>query len=354
MKSSERIKWVDLARAAAIVSVVLCHATESVYTLNKEGLAAVSRQSGLFAIAAFTLGRIGVPIFLFITGYLLLTKTYDSAGCIRFYKKSFLPLLLTSEIWIVLFSVIQSRLNGEALDILRILKRMVFVERLPFNHTWYIPMILGMYLFIPFVAKVLSSFDKKVFLLPFFVTIIYAFAVPTIYGFQKAFAEGSVPSNLRVSFGDQEYGLYIVAGFFMYSCKKSLDKIATPVLIAVSIISFSVVVVFQAYLYINANGYNVWYNNIFLLICGVSLFLLLSRSKKACTYRVFYSISKYSFGIYLCHFPIQEIFLHYISLNLKMPINVLLLTVIVFAVSFLFVSLLSRIPKVGRWLFFLK
>ena len=73
-----RIKWVDLARSVAITCVVLCHAIEHTYQLTPQALTTMSDSSKLIALTGFSIGRLGVPLFLFITGYLLLDRQYDS------------------------------------------------------------------------------------------------------------------------------------------------------------------------------------------------------------------------------------------------------------------------------------
>ncbi len=73
-----RIEWLDFARMIAIILVVLCHAVENVYALKLDYISSISVQSKIFVFTAFTLGRIGVPFFLMISGYLLLDRAYDT------------------------------------------------------------------------------------------------------------------------------------------------------------------------------------------------------------------------------------------------------------------------------------
>ena len=71
---TNRVFWLDVARTIAIIMVVLNHATEHIYKLNINFFEHLSFSSKIFAHMAFTTGRLGVPIFLFLTGYLLLGK----------------------------------------------------------------------------------------------------------------------------------------------------------------------------------------------------------------------------------------------------------------------------------------
>ena len=67
----------DIARTIAIICVVLCHASEAIYKPNSNMWGTLSDQSKLFFIIVFTIGRIGVPIFIFLTGTLILNKKFQ-------------------------------------------------------------------------------------------------------------------------------------------------------------------------------------------------------------------------------------------------------------------------------------
>ena len=98
MSSKTRIKWLDGVRALAVLSVVLCHCTEAIYRINAADMLKLSPLSETAAVVYFTAGRLGVPFFLMISGYLLLTenilqKTASDSGrpdacvfwCVRKY-----------------------------------------------------------------------------------------------------------------------------------------------------------------------------------------------------------------------------------------------------------------------------
>lgn len=96
-KNNIRIQSFDIARSFAIICVVLCHSIEfaysNVYYLN------LSENSQIFRIIFFTISRLGVPIFLFLTGALILKKQIESDDDIlKFYKNNLLPLFIAIEI----------------------------------------------------------------------------------------------------------------------------------------------------------------------------------------------------------------------------------------------------------------
>ena len=74
-RENNRIAGIDTLRAIGILCVVMCHSVEGdIYTLNLEGMNGLSLVSKIFAFTMFSIGRLGVPLFLLISGYLLLDK----------------------------------------------------------------------------------------------------------------------------------------------------------------------------------------------------------------------------------------------------------------------------------------
>jgi len=75
----KRIESLDLLRSLAIISVVICHSTETGFQLydSSVNFSVMGRIAGL---CLYTIGRIGVPIFFFLTGFLLLDRDYSIPG----------------------------------------------------------------------------------------------------------------------------------------------------------------------------------------------------------------------------------------------------------------------------------
>ena len=88
----KRIRWIDLARAFGILTVVLCHCVHEIYRLQLTYMSSLHRTGRLFGFAAFTAGRLGVPLFLMISGYLLLNRSYTADRCRYFFRHNFLRL----------------------------------------------------------------------------------------------------------------------------------------------------------------------------------------------------------------------------------------------------------------------
>lgn len=175
-----RTIWLDYARMLAIICVVITHTTERVYSLEAEILGQYSSYSRIFALSMHTIGRLGVPIFFFLTGYLLLDRDYPREQYIFFLKHNFAGLLRTTTIWIVIYNVFNAWFYKTPFDIKNCLKNMFFLKATDMTHMWYMPVIIGMYLFLPFVANALKYTDLKVLYIPLSIVFIYQFILPVI------------------------------------------------------------------------------------------------------------------------------------------------------------------------------
>ena len=85
MENKLRIGFLDVVRTVAICLVVFNHCVEVVFRNPREGifyfmdyntLIHLATKTRISILAGFTLGRLGVPLFLFLTGYLVLLKKF--------------------------------------------------------------------------------------------------------------------------------------------------------------------------------------------------------------------------------------------------------------------------------------
>ena len=155
----KRIRWIDLARAFGILTVVLCHCVHEIYRLQLTYMSSLHRTGRLFGFAAFTAGRLGVPLFLMISGYLLLNRSYTADRCRHFFRHNFLRLLACTEIWFLFYHIFLSVTNLQDFSLRDMLLEMLFIKNGSIGHMWYMPVILGVYLLLPAAANALHSLE---------------------------------------------------------------------------------------------------------------------------------------------------------------------------------------------------
>lgn len=356
MNCNERVVNLDYLRVFAIISVVVCHATEMTYKLNLEFISELDNLNQISAFLLFTFGRLGVPIFLFLTGYLLLDRTYDDKSILKFWKCNLFSLLITTEIWIVLYNVFLTVLNGTTFNWKLLVKTILFIERVPMGHMWYMPMIIGVYIFIPYVANALKGFSLKSILRPYLLSVVFLMIFPCISIFRLAEKQSVVKSILSLEFSGGVYGLILLGGY-IYRRSDYLKNLSNRILVLLIVVFYFSTVGVQLYCYHRGLAYNVWYNNLLLVVCSFAIFIIINKIKfrngDAPPYYTFVKcIARYSFGIYLVHYPVLMILKRYLTSNaLEGALDISILT---FVLSFIFVHIVSQCKEVGKIIFYLK
>ena len=349
----------DVVRTIAILLVVLNHAVEAVFPFAKvDAMASLGKGMLSFCYIAFTLGRIGVPLFLLLSGYLLLSRDYfkKKNGVGTFYKKNLLPLLLTWEIWVLLYNVFISVSAKEPFSFSTYFLQAVFLKQVSLSHAWYVPRILGIYLFIPFLAKVLSFMRGRWILLLMGISWIFFFVVPL-----SKHAGYQLGGVLDLSFSGGVCALYVIGGYCMFRYEKKLNQILdrkrNGVLLFIAAVFLLVGSALFHFVMLNkGTDFRIWYDFPTIPFVGAVAFLLLKRIHPSPSLqKVFLELSVCSFGIYLVHKPVLELLKRCLP-AFHPVLEVIAFTVIVFVVSFLVVTLIGRIGagRVGKILFLRK
>lgn len=369
-RGKQRVFWLDVARVIAIISISLNHAVNRSYDNYTDQMAeylTIPMASTLFKTFITVFSHLGVPIFLMISGALLLDKKIKEEKEIeRFFRHNYLDLLITSEIWYFIMywglSIGQLIKNG-TLSIgqlpkllLGLIKTMLFIDQVAFDSTWYIPMILCVYLLIPIFALVLQRCRLRVFAIPCLMVFLSTMVFPNInsilllggHEYQIEFALRS----LNVFSG---YFLYVFAGYWI--SRGGLSGLNNLVLAGACGLSFFACFAIQLYAYSRPMNYLVEYDFSLILVTATLLFECIRRfsfnEKK--TGNVISYISKISFGIYFVHIMIMTIVNKLpIYDSWSQPLLLVFLEVVSFIGSIVVIRLLSRIDILKRRMFLIK
>lgn len=334
----------DVVRVLAITSVLICHALEVTY--HGFGL------DSPFYPLAHVVGRIGVPFFLFLTGSLVLSKSFDTTeDFARFYRHNLIPLIVTVEIWIVINNIYLVA-TGSDFSFTYFLKEVFFFEDVPMRHWWYIPVIVGMYAILPFVSVVLKHVPLKVLAIPVCIAVVFFFALPTFSNTCSALRiAGELPgTKLSLEFYGGFCGTYVVLGYLIDK-KYILGNIRSRYLIIICLISFI------ATLWLQTITGSMWYNSLTLLCLAACAYELILRSAEfwdglpARAADLLGTGSRMSFGVYLCHVPFCDLAARILWSVEPTALQFLLALVIVLPLSFGFVALFWRLPRVRLLLF---
>ena len=146
----------DLIRVVAIVLVLWQHASEYYYI--GDNLSIIHANIPLLTWMN-SVARICVPLFVMISGYLLLPV---STSTTTFFRHRFTRILFPWVFWCVAYAVYFMLRSGDG-----IATCIASVCRIPLNygvevgHLWYIYMLIGVYLLAPIVSPWLRQCGKR-------------------------------------------------------------------------------------------------------------------------------------------------------------------------------------------------
>ncbi len=343
-----RVEWIDLVRAIAILTVLYIHATDGIFIISSDAILNFTEFSRIFNFVSLFIGRIGVPFFLMITGYLLLDRSYDDERIRKFWANNCKNLIIITIIWAIIYAL--------SLQVITLNYGEVnFAEAgaLFFSHMWYMPMIIGMYLSIPFVSSALQHYDPETINQAALVFSLLAFLLPFISTVLAMHGIENVNIQYCLGFSGGVYGIYIILGYLV---KKDLfKKYPSRKLAILAIVSFLICVLFQWYAYYIGFNFFLWYEFPFVLTGSFALFELCSRMKEVSAYPIVLFLSKYSFAVFLVHnlfrLPLLPVV---VRLPFTEPVKAIILWILLIIFSYIAVVIIYRIPRFGKYILYMR
>ena len=343
-----RVEWIDLVRAIAILTVLYIHATDGIYIISSDSIMYYTTFSRIFNFASLFIGRIGVPFFLMITGYLLLDRSYDDERVRKFWNKSCKGLIIVTVIWAAIYAI--------SLQFITVGSAQVNISEagnLFFSHMWYMPMIIGMYLSMPFVSNALERFNSDTIWQATIVFSLLAFLLPFITIVLSMHGIENVNIQYCLGFSGGIYGIYIILGYLVKKGQfKHYDSIKLGL---IALISFMICLFFQYYAFTKGYDFHLWYEFPFILTGSFALFELCSRMGKVRAYPIVTFLSKYSFAVFLVHnlfrLPLLPVV---VKLPYTEPVKAIILWILLIIFSYAAVVIIYRIPKFGKYILYMR
>lgn len=321
----ERIFYYDALRAFAIIAVIICHVDMFFGPLT-------STTQVIAQMTFHDIGRIGVPIFLMISGALLLNRDYPDLG--QFLKKRFARIIYPFIFWIIL---ILGQLYAYHYYPSFLWK--VFIGE-P-SITWYFWTLIGIYLFIPVINVFIKEYGEKgikYFLAIWFFTMILK--TFNAYPLWQYF-------DLNMFAG---YLGYPILGYWLSTKKFNMSNGK------VCILGFAMLLVsLAAFVYLDYNkstAVSMIYQNVPIIFMGTGVFLFVKYLDKMGKFNsiknnfignAIISLSVCSYGMYFSHVIVTK-FLSYHNPHTHLMFPVMFALTIF--LSWLLPYILSKIPYV--------
>lgn len=299
VNGKNRIFYLDFIRALAIILVILAHVTRLFFYNSQLG------SFNMHISAPFIdFGVLGVPLFLMISGALLLNRDYE---LFDFLNRRFTRVLIPFLFWGVVFPIVKIYTDGEVATVANFYK--MFIN----DNYWFVWMILGIYLFIPVINSFVKEYEMK--------GVEYFLVIWLVVMFLNTI--GKYPFHqLELSYFAGYLG-YFVLGYYLSAKKFNLSDKSLLLIGIVIFLIFSIINIDHTLSLSFIKGKLLYYKyeTIVTVLQSAGLFMLIryftlcsindktsfkykiySFFKDTAIFKIIFSISIFSYGIYLCHY----------------------------------------------------
>jgi surface polysaccharide O-acyltransferase-like enzyme len=338
----EIISWADLIRVVAIYLVVVIHVSGQL----TEAWGKIPTDQWIIADVDGGIARVAVPLFFMISGYLLLPRS-ESLG--NFYAKRMLKLLVPFVVWSLIYLGWYCGTHPNTCTL-----AVVWELLMPpgaYYHLWFLYAMLSIYLVLP-VLRLMFGPDTEKKILWYLILLWLVF--------QPILATANKFWNLDIRFAPPlttGFVCFFLLGYLLGEIPLSRARV---ILSAVAWVIGMLATIIGTYFLTRASGQfdGFFYDFVSLnvILASAATFLLLRwlsdrkpfTSPKALL--ITRSLATAAFGIYLIHVLVIEVlsgWLPFVTINSFMGHalwSILLVSTLVFLVSFLFTRFLQRIP----------
>lgn len=333
--------WIEKLRVLATMGVIILHVVRGTYVNEPANIPQYRRLFDLdFLLGTFDWA---VPVFLMISGYLLLDSQKDltNGKLIKYIKKMVCVLFTFGLVYCLIESFANYRNQGAG----KIISDAV-INLLTGNcwgHMWYVYMLIGIYTITPIIKTFVNKVSDKVLIQILILFWIMTIIVPTI-----EFCSGIKISNLY-TFGTP-YVFYYMYG---YSVKRIKIQTKWWMVLGIGAYIGILIVAGMDVSYTNTimNYANVCESLVAMSIFSVSYAYSQKNKEQKGQGRIIYFFSKRSFCIYLVH----AFFLNLLNKGLNMyptDLPIVIGEIVYFAIalvgSLIAYEILSRIPFINK------
>lgn len=373
-KHNERVVWLDLLRFVAILMVIAAHSVDIYNATPQE-----NSDNSFWGAFIGSMMRPCVPLFAMMTGMLLL-PIREKAG--EFYRKRIprvlFPMILWSAIyyltpWFIgvlggdkavvsIFFPFEFSPSQEFSDAVGNIAMIPFTFNGYTTHMWYIYMLIGLYLFMPYLSAWVEKNDQ---------TLIRTFVALWGCSLMLPYIEQLISRDIFGVCAWNNFGtFYYFAGFAGYlllghlmgggNRLRSAKAIAVGTMLYVSgfIITYSgYSTMAEQFSYEEAPDmlemfWQYCSPNVVLMTIGVFLIIQRAKINSPRTQSILANVTKCGFGIYMMHYIfIGPTVILLTPLGLPTPLCVICTVLIVFTVSWLLTNIIYRLlPRAARYI----
>ena len=350
MSESKRIFYLDSLRFMAILCVVLLHVTGHLAEITQFNLTTIYSISGIFEIFMNNTTRIGIGLFLALSGALILGREVSLKDHLTkrlsrlvkpfiFWSVVFTALLFFGSYFITGMNFID---DFSLFGFLRLLYDTLLFKAPGSAVYWFFWMMLGIYLIMPIFNRWVSNSnlsEVEYFLIIWLITSIFDYTL-------------MMPCPIKLSYFVSPIGFVLLGYYLRHTDRKIFNNIYAALLltlipvIIMLVYSYSVVdtkILFEFDKY-----------SILIIAETAGVFCLFKTSKflNNPNKHVKFLISSFalcSYGMYLIHSQLIMVFRKILHVSFNFYIEYLILFFVGFILSWLIILILSKIPIIDNY-----
>ena len=335
-----RIFFLDVLNVLAIISVVALHMNGIVHTYSPD-------RSWATSLVMECVFYYAVPVFFMITGANLLNyrQKYDTK---TYFKKRFIKVLIPAMFWILFVVVWKTKMGWLEVKSIKDFFNIIFSNQEETTY-YFIWEILGVYLTIPIISLIINERKDSTKTMWYFVIVFFIFNSLLPFCFSLAGISYNGAFSLRIG----EYFIFVVLGYLLLKTDiKKRDRIIIYVLGFLCIVFRY----FMTYYFSRKSGVLItttWgYTRPHSIILAVSVFVFfkylnyngISDNIK----KIFITLSRCSYGIYLIHLIIKYYETDLFNLNIYSWEYRTFGILLTYFISLLIVYIFKKIPILKR------
>jgi len=316
-KDSDRNYNLDLLRILACLAVIAIHSTDHLLYGQPVG-----NNSWIFANVVQSFSRWAVPVFVMISGALMINSE-QSKSAIDFYTKRIKKIIIPLLFWSFTYWLLGLWTLDGQIDFAMFLKSLAEGNPYPW-HFYFLFVILGLYLVTPLINQLFVRLSRRDILIATLVSVASAITWETVNVFTTASINNAVTLFMP-------YLSYYLLGYYI-STSKTIDtgkrlfwgfaglSVVIAVVSTIISASFGLLDGLQLFNYFNP----------ILILSSVCIFVAMLKSSFILSKKIkslIQEVASLTFGVYLIHLLlikiILEIFGHNYSILLSVGIFVL-------------------------------
>ena len=341
----KRFLYLDLLRILAVIAVIIIHVTAEFWYIRPNDTLSWQINNIFNSLSAW-----GVPVFIMISGALLLPKEKKIEIKDIWFK--YIPrMVLILFFWGVFYSLYEQ--GSLTLSSLIVAFKYVIAGN-AYSHLWYLYMLIGLYVMLPILKIITRSASKIELEYMLIVGILLISLVPMVLQVKQIALLKNTMSMLHMDiFG--EFVIYFIMGYYLD--KYRISKTNCNHLYIATIVTVIFTVISTIYFTYNAIEFSVasGITSLASILMAVSIFLLAQNfetkiSENVNVAKKITTSASLVFGIYLIHFLVEKELLK-LGVHSEMFnafISVPVVTITIFVISYVLVWILYKVPIIRK------